>query len=149
MTFTLKSIPSEKGWLYVSKFGQVKEMFSSEHDQCGRGLKYDTFRSQGDPVVRVPGLAEVLPREPHIRVVSAPLPPHHGTQQRQESGTAQNGTRRESEISHAELSDHLKRELVHKWQEKLGSKYQIIVSLKKIFSKIIRIIFNFLQRSVT
>ena len=73
-------------------------------------------------------------REPVVRVVNMPhLPPQHplaqnGTPRRNSRAISQNGTRRNSEITHAELSEHLKSELVQKWQRKLGSKYQIIVS---------------------
>ena len=88
------------------------------------------FRSRGDPSPLVSGLDDILPREPVVRVVNMPqLPPQHPLAQ---NGTpraiSQNGTTRNSEITHAELSETLKSELVQKWQRKLGSKYQIIVS---------------------
>ena len=80
------------------------------------------------------GLDDILPREPVVRVVNMPpLPPqhplsHNGTPRRNSRAISQNGTRRNSEITHAELSENLKSELVQKWGRRLGSKYQIIVS---------------------
>ena len=101
------------------------------------GLKQIPFRSRGDTNTQVPRLDDILPREPVVTVVNIPQPvaPQNGTEQRKDSSgiISQNGgaQQRNSEITHASLSESLKSELVHKWQRRLGSKYTIIVSSTK------------------
>ena len=102
------------------------------------GLKQIPFRSRGDTNAQVPRLDDILPREPVVTVVNIPQPvaPQNGTEQRKDSTgiISQNGgaQQRNSEITHASLSESLKSELVHKWQRRLGSKYTIIVSSTKL-----------------
>ena len=93
-------------------------------------MTYFPFRSRCEPSPLVTSLDDILPREPLVRVVSGHHHPRaqNGTPRKNSSAMSQNGTTRNSEITHAELSDTLKSELVQKWQRKLGSKYQIIVS---------------------
>ena len=100
------------------------------------GLKQIPFRSRGDTNAQVARLDDILPREPVVTVVNIPQPmaPQNGTEQRKDSSgiISQNGgAQRNSEITHASLSESLKSELVHKWQRRLGSKYTIIVSSTK------------------
>ena len=90
----------------------------------------------------MPSLDDILPREPVVTVVNIPQQQQqqpltlNGTDQRKDSCSgiiSQNGAaQRNSEISHASLSETLESELVQKWQRRLGSKYTIIVSSTKL-----------------
>ena len=108
------------------------------HDLCQSRLETNPFRSCGDTNPQVSSLDDILPREPVVTVVNIPQQQQqqpltlNETDQRKDSCSgiiSQNGAaQRNSEISHASLSETLESELVQKWQRKLGSKYQIIVS---------------------
>ena len=108
-------------------------------------LETNPFRSRGDTNPQVPSLDDILPREPVVTVVNIPQQQQqqqqqqhltlNGTDKRKDSCSgiiSQNGAaQRNSEISHASLSESLESELVQKWQRRLGSKYTIIVSSTK------------------
>ena len=126
------------------------------HDLCQSRLETNPFRSRGDTNSQEPSLDDILPREPVVTVVNIPQQQQQQQQKQQQQQQQQqqqpltlNGTdkrrdscsgiisrngaaQRNSEISHASLSESLESELVQKWQRRLGSKYTIIVSSTKL-----------------